>query len=61
MAMWEDAIANGELGQMVERPLSIREVSESMPEFSSSSAKVSSSCFSLEKYHLLDICEYTIL
>ena len=43
----------GELAQMVERPLSMREVPGSMPGFSKSSAVVLSSLYALVKDPLL--------
>ena len=48
-----DALVVGELAQMVERPLSMREVPGSMPGFSKSSAVVSSGLYALVKDPLL--------
>ena len=48
-----DASVVGELAQMLERPLSMREVPGSMPGFSKSSRVVSSSPYALVKDLLL--------
>ena len=50
--MADDSVV-GELAQMVERPLSMREVPGSMPGFSKSSAVVSCSLHALVKDPLL--------